>query len=361
MSLISDIFQQNQQIAQNPAQVIRTPQQVAYDNLLNKQYDIEQQNKNYNLYNGLASGIGGLGKILASTFVKNPYQQAGAMKGISEQEQRLDNLRNAYEIARQAQNKDYVQQAKDQLDMARADEDKDYKKSIDERDFNFRQNVFDKEYDLKQLAQNIAQKQWEKEFGLKRGLTDAQIKSINAQIKANGNKPAELTPEEKIALKVKEEDAIAQAKAKREAQQEANRAKADYEAFKGNIDNLKALAKASGTTASRALGGVASVFDSITGKGGSLTNPNIAMDELLAQLRQAALSASGISGESDDKAQQAKINDIYQRAGIPKNAKSLSPSQVNGIINNIENIYKQRLAGKQNLLNSFNDFSATWE
>lgn len=357
MSLISDIFQQQQNIANNPATAIRTPQQVAYDNLLNKQYDIEQQNKNYNLYNGLASGIGGLGKILASTFVKNPYQQAGAMQGLSEQEQRLDNLRQAYENARMAQNKDYIQQAKDQLDMARADDERDWKRDFADKEFNWKDKNAERAYNLQ--LENLGLDR--DKFGLQRNLTDAQIKSINAQIKANGNKPAELTPEEKIALKVKEEDAIAQAKAKREAQQEANRAKADYEAFKGNIDNLKALAKASGTTASRALGGVASVFDAITGKGGSLTNPNIAMDELLAQLRQAALSASGISGESDDKAQQAKINDIYQRAGIPKNAKSLSPSQVNGIINNIENIYKQRLAGKENLLNSFNDFSATWE
>lgn len=366
MGLLSDIFNQQKQIAQNPTQAFRTPQQQAYDNLLNRQYDIEQQNKKYNTVNGLMSGMGGLGKIIASAFVKDPYQQAGAMQGLSEQEKRTDILRQAYENARQQQNKDYVQQAKEQLDLANAEDERNYNRELTKNQIAYQQ-----------AKDKIAQQNTDRDYELKKSIADAnsnkinaEIGKLNAEIKASNNKPAELTPEEKIALKVKEEDAIAQAKAKREAQQEANKAKADYEAFKSNINNLKALSKASGNTITRAFGGVGSIFDSLTGKGGSLTKPNVAMDELLAQLRQSALSASGISGESDDKAQQAKINDIYQRAGIPKNAKTLSPTQVEGIINNIENIYKQRLAGKENLVNSFNDkeeeiasnndFSVSW-
>ena len=85
------------------------------------------------------------------------------------------------------------------------------------------------------------------------------------------------------------------------------------------------------------------------------------MDELVSQIRQAALTASGISGESDDKAQQAKLKDIYERAGVPMNAKSLTQAQVSSIINNIENIYRQRVAEKQNLVDYFkNDFSFSW-
>lgn len=148
MGLLSDMFQQQQNIANNPTQAIRTPQQIAYDNLLNRQANIEQQNKNYQTFNGIMSGVGGLGKIIASSMVKDPMQQAGAMQGISEQEGRLDNLRQAYENARMSQNKDYVTQAQQQLALARDDEDKAYnrdltaqqiayKKAMDDLNFNY--------------------------------------------------------------------------------------------------------------------------------------------------------------------------------------------------------------------------------
>lgn len=175
MNLLADIFQKNQQIAQNPASVVRTPQQQAYDNLLNRQYDIEQQNKKYNTFNGIMSGAGGLGKIIASAFVKNPYQQAGAMEGIGQQEQRLDNLRQAYENLRNAQNKDYVAQAKEQLDMANADEEKAYnrdltsqqiayKKLQDEIANRLNQDKFEfakEQFDNQKRQQEIDNKHWE--------------------------------------------------------------------------------------------------------------------------------------------------------------------------------------------------------
>lgn len=130
MSLLNDILQQNNQIAQNPTSVIRTPTQVAYDNLLNRQAEIEKQNKTNGLVGGLMSGIGGLGKIIASAVVKNPFQQAGAMEGLTQQEGRIDQLRQAYENARQTKNRDYIQQAKEQLGMAQADEDKAYNREL---------------------------------------------------------------------------------------------------------------------------------------------------------------------------------------------------------------------------------------
>lgn len=147
MGLLNDMFQKQQQISQNPTSVVRTPQQVAYDNLLNREAEINQQNKRNNFVSGLMSGIGGLGKVIANSVVSNPYQKAGAMEGIGEQETRLDGLRQAYDQARQQQNKDYVAQAREQLGLAREDEDKAYnrdltkeqiayKKMIDDRNFN---------------------------------------------------------------------------------------------------------------------------------------------------------------------------------------------------------------------------------
>ena len=151
------------------------PQQQAYDNLLNRQYDIEKQNKNYNIYNGLMTGAGGLGKILASAFVKDPMQQAGAMQGLGEQETRTDQLRQAYENARNAQNKDYVAQAKEQLDQAILDEEKTYnrdltsqqiayKKLQDEIANRLNQDKFDfakEQFDNQKRQQEIDNKHWE--------------------------------------------------------------------------------------------------------------------------------------------------------------------------------------------------------
>ena len=309
----------------------------------------------------LSNAIPSIAQIGALGATKGAFNQGYVADSLERQKQRQQAYNQLLQQQEQNKVKDFVQMAEKQMGIDRADEDRNYTREQARIKSAYDKMIADRDWQNKQDLQEQAKEQAEIENKNKADLLELQKSKINAEIKALQNKPAELTPEEKIALKVKEEEALANAKSKREAQQEANKARADYEAFKANIGNLKALSKASGNTITRALGGVGSIIDNLTGKGGSLTNPNVAMDELLAQLRQSALSASGISGESDDKAQQAKINDIYQRAGIPKNAKSLSPTQVEGIINNIENIYKQRLAGKENLVNSFNDFSATWE
>lgn len=359
MSLLSDIFQQNQQIANNPASVVRTPQQQAYDNLLNRQYDIEQQNKRYNTFNGLMQGAGGLGKILASTFVKDPMQQYGAMQGLGEQETRTDNLRQAYNLARNAQNKDYVQQAKEQLDLANADDERKYNRELTANQIAYKKAMDLLEQQNKDRQFEFAKEQAEIDNQNKADILKLQKDKLNAEIDALKNKPAELTPEQKLQQKIEEENAIAKAKAKREAQQDLSRAISGQKAFEGNIAHLKDLSKNTGTILDRSIGGIASLF---SGKDNSLTKANNSMSELVAQLRQAALNASGISGESDDKAQQAKINDIYKRVGLTDKTKSLTQAEVNGIINNIQNLYKQRVAEKQNLLDSFIDNnSITWE
>lgn len=144
------------QIKQNPTSVVRTPIQEAYDNLLNREYEINKQNKTNNLVNGLMSGMGGLGKIIASSVVKNPMQQYGAMKGLTEQEGRIDNLQQAYNQARQKQNQDYVQQAKEQLGLATAEDD---------RKFNREQTALDRAY--QKTKDELAQKNYEKEQEIK--------------------------------------------------------------------------------------------------------------------------------------------------------------------------------------------------
>ena len=173
------------QIKQNPTSVVRTPIQEAYDNLLNREYEINKQNKTNNLVNGLMSGMGGLGKIIASAVVKSPMQQYGAMKGLTEQEGRIDDLQQAYNRARQQQNQDYVNQAKEQLAKATADDDRNYnreqtaldkayKKAIDERNFaNMieQQNIANKmnqdKFDLAKEQAEQEREQREKEYNEK--------------------------------------------------------------------------------------------------------------------------------------------------------------------------------------------------
>jgi hypothetical protein len=201
MGLLSDMFQQQQNIANNPTQAIRTPQQIAYDNLLNRQANIEQQNKNYQTFNGIMSGVGGLGKIIASSMVKNPMQQAGAMHGISEQEGRLDNLRQAYENVRNAQNKDYVTQAQQQLALARDDEDKAYNRDFAEKKF-----AYDK------VLNDIKNNQWQNEFDLRKDIANTQIDKMQAEITALQNKPKK-SEEDIIKLQLLQEQLT---KAKRE-------------------------------------------------------------------------------------------------------------------------------------------------
>lgn len=339
MGLLNDIFQQQQQISQNPTSVVRTPQQVAYDNMLNREAEINQQNKRNNFVSGLMSGIGGLGKVIANSVVSNPYQKAGAMEGIGEQETRLDGLRQAYDQARQLQNKDFVAQAREQLGLAREDEDKDYRRSEADKIFNYNQEKDLRDYDLRKAIADYAQKNADRQY--------------NLQVNALKNKPAELTEEEKLQNEIKKLEAIENAKAKIQANQDVDKAKAEYEAFKSNIGNLKDLSKASGTVVDRAVGSFAGLF---SGKSNNpLTKPNDSMKEVKAQLTNAIYRANGVDGDKISK-EQSKM--ILAQAGMP-DSMNLSQSQVDTIIKNIENIYKQRISGKQNFANSFN--SVSWE
>lgn len=312
-------------------------------NRLQIAYNQAMQNKSPNWTYTVADMMPSIAEIVAAGTTKNSFNQGRIADSLEREKQR----RIAYDqMMRENENKlanDYVQMAKEQLAMDIADEDKKYNRTAREQ------------------AQQQAYEQWlqdqankERELDIKQQIADTQ------RIIAN-NKPEakpEQTPEEKLAWELKVDEAKSTAKAKREAQQDLNKAIAGQAAFQGNIAHLKDLSKNAGNVLDRTIGGVASIF---TGKDTALTKANNSMDELVSQLRQAALVASGISGESDDKAQQAKLKDIYERAGVPMNAKSLTQAQVSSIINNIENIYKQRVAEKQSLLDSFNNNSVSWE
>lgn len=365
MNLLSDILKQNQQIAQNPTPVARTPIQTAYDTLLNAQKNAQDTTKQ-ELGSAIGNSVNGIAKIIASSVIGNPIEKAASTRNLDNFDARQDALVRQWAMEQAKKRNDFVNQAKEQLDMAKADEQQQY-----ERELTSQQLAY------KKLQDEIANKLNEDKFDFmkeqagienqnKADMLDLQKRKLNAEIESLQNKAPELTEEQKLQNEINKLNAIENAKAKIQANQDLNKAIAGQEAFRQNIEHIKNLSKNAGNVLDRSVGGFASWF---TGKENPLTKPNNAMDELVSQIRQAALVASGISGESDDKAQQAKLKDIYDRAGVPMNAKSLTQAQVGSILNNIENIYKQRVAEKQNLLNSFdnkekekdkNQFSVSW-
>lgn len=227
MSLLSDIFQQNQQITQNPTSVVRTPTQLAYDTLLNREAEINKQNKTNNFVNGLMSGMGGLGKIIASAVVKQPMQQAGATKGISEQEPRLDALQQAYAQAKEQQNKDYVNQAREQLGLAREDEDKDYRRNEADKIFNY-----NKEKDL--FNQNLLRDKFEFEKDNAKKAYEMKIAELN-NAKENAKSQAE---KEAIELDIKKENLN---KLKRENSPEYIAEQKQKEEYEKNLSEVNKL------------------------------------------------------------------------------------------------------------------------
>lgn len=351
MSLLSDIFQQNQQIAQNPTRVIKNPLQTAYDNYINAQNNA-QNNKEDEWGSAIGHSINGLAKIIASATVKNPYERAGATSNLDNFDERQDNLVRNWALQRAKQRNDYVQQAREQLGLAREDDDKNYNRELTAQQIAYKKAQDDIANKLNEDKFNFAKAQAEIDNQNKADILKLQKDKLNAEIKALQNKAPELTEEEKLQNEIKKLTATENAKAQIQANQDLNKTSAEYNAFKSNIENLKNLSKSSGSVVDRSIGSIASIF---TGKDNPLTRPNDAMKEVKAQLIDAIYRANGVDGDKISK-EQSKM--ILAKAGMP-DSMNLSQSQVNTIIRNIENIYKQRLAGQQNIADSFN--SVNWE
>lgn len=351
MSLLSDIFQQNQQIAQNPTRVIKSPLQTAYDNYINAQNNA-QNNKEDEWGSAIGHSINGLAKIIASATVKNPYERAGATSNLDNFDERQDNLVRNWALQRAKQRNDYVQQAREQLGLAREDDDKNYNRELTAQQIAYKKAQDDIANKLNEDKFNFAKAQAEIDNQNKADILKLQKDKLNAEIKALQNKAPELTEEEKLQNEIKKLTATENAKAQIQANQDLNKTSAEYNAFKSNIENLKNLSKSSGSVVDRSIGSIASIF---TGKDNPLTRPNDAMKEVKAQLIDAIYRANGVDGDKISK-EQSKM--ILAKAGMP-DSMNLSQSQVNTIIRNIENIYKQRLAGQQNIADSFN--SVNWE
>lgn len=155
MNLLAELYNNQQNITQNPTGTIRTPRQIAYDNWLNAQQQAQNTTKD-EWGQAIGNSVNGLAKIISSAVVKNPYERAGATRNLDNFDDRQDQLVRDWAMQRMKNRNDFVQQAKEQLGLATADEDRAYN-----RDLTAQQIAY------KKLQDELAQKNYEQEQEVK--------------------------------------------------------------------------------------------------------------------------------------------------------------------------------------------------
>lgn len=232
MNILASLFNQQQQIAQNPTSVVKTPRQQAYENLMNAQQ--QAQNTTSDEWGSmLGHTVNGLAKIVASQAIKNPYERAGATRNLDNFDDRQDALARNWALQRMKQRNDYVQQAKDQLGLAIADENEQYNRDFNARKMDYQRMIDERNWDnlLKQQEEKKRQQEidnkWREIDDINKREAreqakiqqdfDNKIKAQNAKID-NDYKQAQInkmnyenSPEYKQQVQKQEQDKIRQA------------------------------------------------------------------------------------------------------------------------------------------------------
>ena len=225
MNILSNLFQQQQNIAQNPTSTVRTPREIAYDNLLNAQANAQNTTKD-EWGQAIGNSINGLGKIIASGVVSDPYAKAGATNGLTQADARQDQLVREWANQRAKQKQDYIQEAKEQLGLAIEDEDKAYERDWKTKQDAYNRMITDRDWENKLAQQDTANANYQSEMEFKK-----------EQAKAEAERKAK-----ELALKERE-IALREAEAKGKAKAEEDKAKADQEAIVqdalNSIDKIK--------------------------------------------------------------------------------------------------------------------------
>jgi len=124
MGLLLDMFNKQQEISQNPIKAIRTPQQLAYEEMLNRQEKARKQEKVDNIISGLGAGLNGVGKIVANAMLKNDdgFKQGAVANSLNANDDRLQQQMRDYAEKMAKSRTNYIDQAKEQLGLAKAEE-----------------------------------------------------------------------------------------------------------------------------------------------------------------------------------------------------------------------------------------------
>ena len=186
MNLLAELYNNQQNITQNPTGTIRTPRQIAYDNWLNAQQQAQNTKKD-EWGQAIGNSVNGLAKIISSAVVKNPYERAGATRNLDNFDDRQDQLVRDWAMQRMKNRNDFVQQAKEQLGMATADEERDWN-----RDLTTQQLAYKKELD------RINQENNERDFNERVRQFDEQMKFAKEQAKANAENKVKETQDKQI-------------------------------------------------------------------------------------------------------------------------------------------------------------------
>ena len=225
MGLLSSLYQQQQQINQNPTSAIRTPIQNAYDNLLNAQANAQNTAKE-EWGSAIGNSVNGLAKIIASSVIGNPIEKAASTRNLDNFDARQDALVRQWAMEQAKKRNDFVNQAREQLGMAKADEEQAYnrqqdayKKMIDERNFNNivkQQEIANKWKELDdinrreaaeqaKIQQDIQNKRIAENDLLDRAYKQAQIDKLNRE-----NSPEYILQQQEQAQKEAEDKAKAE-------------------------------------------------------------------------------------------------------------------------------------------------------
>ncbi|MBQ2177350.1 MAG: hypothetical protein II453_20645, partial [Alphaproteobacteria bacterium] len=203
--------------------VQRTYQPQTPQNRLQNAYEKAMSNRTPEWARTVSDMMPSLAEIGAYFGTKGAFNQGRIADSLEREKQR----RTAYnQMMRENEDKqvnDYVQLAKEQLGMDMAQDDREFQRNQAQLNRDTQRDNTLRAYNLElDKLENLKEQQ--------RIANDRAERALNLQEQALKNKPAEMTPEEKLAWELKAEDAKANAKAKREAEQDLNKAQAEYEA-----------------------------------------------------------------------------------------------------------------------------------
>lgn len=233
---ISNPFQQNGVSAGVIPGTVQYQQENPQKTTLQQAYEQAMSKTTPSWVTALSNAMPAIAQIGALGATKGAFNQGYVADSLEREKQRQLAYNQAKQQQEQNKVKDFVQMAKDQMGIDRADENTAYTREQARLKSAYDKMIADREWENKQDLQEQAKEQWKAEQAIRKQLADLKEK----EILANRNKPAELTPEEKIVYEIKKEEALANAKNKREKE------KAKEMGIESALNKIEALEQAMG-------------------------------------------------------------------------------------------------------------------
>jgi hypothetical protein len=175
MGLLANLYNQQQTINQNPTSAVRTPIQTAYDNYLNAQANAQDTAKQ-EWGSAIGNSVNGLAKIIASSVIGNPIEKAASTRNLDNFDARQDELVRQWAMEQAKKRNDFVNQAREQLGMAKADEEQAYNRDLTAQQIAYKKMIDDRNFENLVKQQEINNK-WKEieDINKKEALDQAKI------------------------------------------------------------------------------------------------------------------------------------------------------------------------------------------